>query len=92
MTFEELCRLEPKLGELLQEARSHKPQGRSFCANAVWYSYGQYRHRGLKSRLRRLVGFERRERHAILSTPAAYSLAYQTIYRALPDCRRCSCA
>jgi hypothetical protein len=90
MTFEQLCQLEPRLEDLLREARSHKG-GRSFCANAVWFGYGEYRHRSFKRRLQELVGWKRKD-NPILSTREAYDLAFHTIYQALPDCGDCLCA
>lgn len=87
--FQRLAALEPSLGKLFDEARSHDSDGDPrFCANAAWYGYNG--HDGLKPRLLRLVGFERAEgRHPVLSTPEAYDEAYDAIYGALPDCREC---
>ena len=90
LTFERLTELEPRLKDLLAEARAfHKDPNPNFCANAVWYGYAGP---GLKERLCRLVGFTA-EGGGALRTSAAYDLAYQTIYQALPDCRgRCACS
>jgi hypothetical protein len=82
-TFDELMALEPRLGVLLREAKAHQ-QRKGFCANAVWYGYDGSG--GLKGRLLMLVGWERRPRHEVLNTQEAYDVAYETIYRALPDC------
>jgi hypothetical protein len=92
LSFRGLAKLEPRLRDLLTEARSHhKNRDAIFCANAVWYGYPGFRP-GLKSRLSRLVGW-RAEQGGDLRTSAAYDLAYQTIYQALPDCRgRCPCS
>jgi hypothetical protein len=92
VTFEDLARLEPRLQSLLEEARRHHNSRRpDFCANAVWYGYAGHLP-GLKPRLLFLVGYERRDRHPVLSTSLAYDVAYDTIYQALPDCRgRCAC-
>ncbi len=84
-TFEELVRLEPRLGALLIEAKAvRRPRGKSFCANLTWY-------RVFKPRLCQLVGWERAERHPVLSTNTAYDVAYDRIYDVLPNCRRCLC-
>jgi hypothetical protein len=85
-----LARLEPRLLDLLAEARAHhRNRDPVFCANAVWCGYGGFRP-GLKARLCRLVGWTA-ERGGDLRTSEAYMIAYRTIYQALPDCRRCLC-
>jgi hypothetical protein len=91
-TFAELVGWEPRLHELLAEARSHHHDPNpDFCANAVWYGYPGYRP-GLKSRLGRLVGVWAAG-EARLRTPQAYHVACHTLYAALPDCRgRCACS
>ena len=91
-TFRALAKLEPRLCDLLAEARSyHNNRDPVFCANAVWYGYPGFKP-GLKGRLGRLVGWTA-ERGGELRTSEAYDLAYRTIYRALPDCRgRCLCS
>jgi hypothetical protein len=92
LTFRTLARLEPRLRELLAEARSHhNNRGPVFCANAVWYGYPGHRP-GLKYHLSRLVGWTA-ERAGDVRTSEAYDVAYHTIYQALPDCRgRCLCS
>src|SRR5262245_38074830 len=95
LTFAQLARLEPGLRALLREARSyHRGAPRNFCANAVWYGYPRGPGPcggGLKDRMQRLVGFHRRDGDEVLRTSAAYDVAYDTIFRALPDCRECGC-
>lgn len=89
-TFEQLAAIEPRLGALLTEARSyHHHQGEQFCELAAWYGYDGYP--GFKRRLLPLVGWERMDRHPLLSTEESYGVAYQTILNALPDCRGCGC-
>jgi hypothetical protein len=88
-TFEELVALEPGLSKLLAEARAERAEQRAnpyYCANDVWY-------RRFKPRLLRLVGWERSgdHEHSELSCPAAYDVAYDRIYEALPECRNCGC-
>jgi hypothetical protein len=84
-TFAALAELEPRLLELLAEARAHHgSRDPDFCANAFWYGYPGHRP-GLKGRLCRLVGCTA-EKGGDLRTPAAYDVAYHTIYWALPDC------
>src|SRR5690242_5329690 len=91
LTFERLAALEPRLLPLLEEARAHHADpSPDFCANAVFYGYANPP-RGLKARLLKLVGWES-GRHDLLGTSAAYDVAYETVYEALPDCRgNCAC-
>lgn len=83
-TWQELVRREPRLLDLLREAQAYRPRP-GFCANAIWYGYG--RRVGLRERLTRLVGWGRPDRDPVLSTSAAYDVAYETVYQALPDCQ-----
>ena len=86
----ELCALEPRLLDLARKALTTDGGKPNFCANAVWYGYNG--RRGLKPYLSLLVGWGAAPyAPAILRTSAAYDVAYQTIYEALPDCRRCGC-
>jgi hypothetical protein len=91
LTWRALTRLEPRLRDLLAEARSHHMnRSLDFYANAVWYGYLGFRP-GLKARLRRLVGWTA-EQEGVLRTTEAYELAYRTIYQAPLDCRGwCTC-
>lgn len=50
--FVRICKLEPRLWDLYQEAVSLKP-GPDFCFLLAWYEPG-----GFKERLRKLVGWE----------------------------------
>ena len=92
LTFNDLVALEPRLAHLLTEARSHKPS-RKFCANEAWYGYFGFS--GLKDKLLRLVGLKRETapdgatdvaKEQTLKSSQAYDVAYETVYRALPDC------
>jgi hypothetical protein len=92
LTFNDLVALEPRLAHLLTEARSHKPS-RKFCANEAWYGYFGFS--GLKGKLLRLVGWGRETppdgatdaaKEETLKSSQAYDVAYETVYRALPDC------
>jgi hypothetical protein len=94
LTWAGLVRLEPRLLDLLREARALRKEQRRdphFCANAAWYGYGRWRGHGLKPRLVRLVGWSAEGGDPILATRAAYDVAYQTVYEALPACRACGC-
>lgn len=91
-TWAQLVALEPRLQALLDEAKSVDGSDEHFCANRVWYGNARNRN-GIKERLCRLVGWDVR-RHggsALLSSEAAYDVAYETIYDALPGCRECGC-
>jgi hypothetical protein len=90
LTWARLVELEPRLAELLAEIRRVKDDKRrsEFCANGAWY--GTYDTEGFKPRFASLVGFEAKG-PAELKTMAAYDLAYEKLYQALPNCRNCFC-
>jgi hypothetical protein len=92
VTFAQLVQLAPELQVLFDDARSHHSNwGPDFCANAVWYGYPGHKP-GIKKRMGQLVGWGAPEDAGELRTSAAYDVAYETIYQALPDCRGdCSC-
>jgi hypothetical protein len=89
-TWASLVAAEPRLGHLLREIRAVRATGDRFCANRVWYGYANPR-RGFKARMCALVGWDREHGPSELRTHRAYDVAYQTLYDALPDCRRCGC-
>lgn len=85
LSWEMLAGLEPKLANLLHDARNAESYASNcFCRETVWYAE-------LKPMLVEIVGHGRSDYHPILGTCAAYELAYDTILKALPDCRNCSC-
>ncbi|HZG52202.1 MAG TPA: hypothetical protein VEZ40_08700 [Pyrinomonadaceae bacterium] len=77
---------EPALGELQVELSAVRDEGgNSFCANKYWYVH-------VAPRLAELVGTQStRDDPAFLRTPEAYTLAYEVLYRLLPNCRNCVC-
>jgi hypothetical protein len=84
-SWTELTQLEPRLLDLAREALEASPSKGKYCANAEWYGYGGQQ--GIKPRLCLLVGHEAAHfAPELLRTSAAYDVAYQTIYYALPDC------
>lgn len=89
MKWGDLVRAEPELGNLELAIKSVRPNDKRFCANAVWYGYGPWAHRGFKARMQRLAGWD--ARNPALRTQEAYDLAYDHLYSLLPDCRGCSC-
>lgn len=89
-------KLEPGLIPLWQEAKNyHKQRTPLFCANAIWYGYREPEHDGLKTRLCRIIGWDRdyttpkmeEEDILFLRSKEAYDATYTMIYNALPDCR-----
>ena len=88
--WEDLATREPRLSELLSEARGERAHpGVRYCANETWF--GWRGRRGIKPRLVGLVGWHAGSRDPVLTTATAYDLAYRTVYGALPDCRGCGC-
>ena len=87
ITFEQLCELEPRLRELEMETKAIQV-GRDFCASEVWYKPG-----GIKSHLRKLVGYEGcHSKNQMLCSDEAYHVVYQHLWAILPNCRhRGSC-
>lgn len=92
-TWEDLAKREPALSALRRRVESIEddPRAESFCANAVWYGYDD--RPSLKAELCGLVGWSARRPDALLRSPEAYDVAYESLYYALPDCRgRCECS
>lgn len=92
--FRELCKLEPKLEKLYNKAKAVNRQKPMPCANEVWYGYGAMpRDGGLRRQVYKLVGWSREDDpkcDSRLKTREAYDVAYETIYKVLPDCdERC---
>jgi hypothetical protein len=84
-TWEELVALDARLVDLLNWARSYRQSRRKrFCANRIYVWE-------LKPRLEDLAGCTRRWGPNLLRTEAAYDVARDTVYDALPDCRGCAC-
>lgn len=86
LTWDALVEREPRLADLLDEAKSI-PATRPECEDlAPWYGYGGWP--GLKPRLIRLVGWFAETRDPVLASPAAYQVAYDTVLNALPRAAR----
>ncbi len=82
ITYQELEELEPKLIELLAEAkRSAEMPGTWGAKNYLWY--GQNGSRGMKHSIVGIVGMFRKKGPAILQTSEAYDVAYKELYRTL---------
>ena len=86
MTFDDLCRMEPKLQELLETARAADDKsGRYFCAFSTWHK------RGFKNRITELVGWHAVEALEVLQTKEAFEMARKAIRESLPPCRGGGC-
>jgi hypothetical protein len=86
LTFLDLARMEPRLSDLLGEARAVRDDGESFfCADLASIPF--------RRRLRGLAGFLRGDDGpAELFSTEAYDLASEALFHALPSCRgRCGC-
>ncbi len=83
-TWADLVAAEPELRVLLADIRRVTP-GPDFCANAVWYGYGDPAG-GFRERLGNLVGWTARQQTPLLRSSAACDCAYDTCYGALPNC------
>ena len=99
LTFAALCELEPGLARVAREIAAFTDamhRKRNFCANGAWYGYGRFP-RDFKQQLTTLVGAYRWGRHPdpavqeLLSGCPAYDVAYESLYRLLPNCRNCAC-
>ena len=86
ITWERMVKQEPRLQELLNEAKDIKDSGGEyFCANGVWYG-------NFKQRMSTLVGCAVTGNVPdFMSSSKAYDMAYDKVYHSLPDCRNCSC-
>jgi hypothetical protein len=84
LTWQELVKREPRLRDLLREARAVDDSDPHFCANEVWY-------RHFKPALCELVGWDARVQDGVVNSSEAYDIAYDKIYNALPDCKACAC-
>ena len=85
--WKRLIELEPTLGIIFDEAGSvvddiNQP---SFCANEYWAKSS------LKFQVGCYVGPEALTKNPELKGAEAFTIAYTTIYRALPPCRNCGC-
>ena len=87
LAWETLVKLEPHLQELRDRAKRLKPEPDAdyFCANEAWLRGG------LKDELCALVGWDRISGDPILRTEEAYDVAYDAVYKELPDCFNCVC-
>jgi hypothetical protein len=85
-SWERLTELEPRLQDILEHA-GRRPSGLPvFCRHQAWYGRD-----GIKVRFARLVGLGA-EQPGLLTTAAAYQVAYQKIFSVIPECdANCPC-
>lgn len=104
LTFDVLCAIDPSLRNLERYVRARAAEAyrkRNGCANGAWYGYDRFRDLGNpKQRLVAHVGHFRSarpaanttpEQEAVLRSSEAYDVAYQHLYRLMPDRRNCGC-
>lgn len=82
LTFEELCDREPRLAALRDEIARLPRRSRGACANALWFATPNY-----KRILTGIIGHLAVQFDPDLRTSAAYDVAYQSLYRLLPNCQ-----
>jgi hypothetical protein len=77
---------EPALAALQHELTGVRDEGgNSFCANRYWYVH-------VAPRVAELVGAQAdAQDDPALRSPEAYEMAYEVLYRLLPNCRNCVC-
>jgi hypothetical protein len=88
LTWRNLCREEPGLAVLAKRAQGLEDNGPYFCANSVWFGYGDV-DKSFRNRLDDLAGWW--ARNPRLRTSGCYDRAYDHLYGLLPDCRECLC-
>lgn len=84
ITWERICRLNPLMRNLYEEAKSIKDDKRKkrFCANVIWENQ-------LKPYMVNHVGWN--SPIPELRSSLVYNITYEKIYNALPNCRNCFC-
>ena len=76
---------EPALAALELELSAVRDEGgNSFCANKYWYVR-------VAPRVAALAGAQAAVDDPVLRAPEASTLAYEVLYRLLPNCRNCVC-
>ena len=87
-TFNDLVKIEPMLGELLNKIKSEKP---TTCMEECWWTrwYGGNGNNSYKQDMLELVGWLARVDNPILRSNTAYEIAYNVLSESLPDCKVC---
>jgi len=89
LTWQKLVHAEPRLGELLAQARSMERdlwatrEDGEICLSG-YRAYDSY-HDVIRPGVQSLIGWDRKRGPAFLQTSEAYGLAIHTIYEALPS-------
>ena len=90
-TWDDLVAHEPRLNDLLADARSVRDDNPATCCMHDTYVWGHGSQPSFKNRLDALVGWYRPHKDPLLSTSEAWFLTVQVIQHALPPCRHCGC-
>ncbi len=82
MSFNDYAKLEPRLLDLQKQSKAMKDyrQGKTFCANSVWYGFFKPAISSYVGRFRPLSG------SAELRSSEAYDTVYRHLYDPLPEC------
>lgn len=89
-TFEDLVKIEPRLGVLLSQIKKEKRVEQwEECWFQRWYGNGD--RSGYKQKMMKLVGWFSEKDNPKLKTISAYELAYLTLCDSLPSCDTCMC-
>ena len=79
-TFADLVKIEPRLGELYDEAKNYEVS-EGYKHDHVWYW-------NFKNRMLYLVGMMAENDDPVIRTSQSYDTAYKTIFEALPYVRK----
>ncbi len=85
LTWEEMVKTEPRLGKLLKQIQNVDTS--EICFTQHWFDLP----RGLKQKMKKLVGFEADDATDRLRTRAAYDIAYRALFHDAPPCRCPGC-
>jgi hypothetical protein len=85
LTWEEMVKTEPRLGKLLKQIQNVDTS--EICFTQHWFDLP----RGLKQKMKKLVGFEADDATDRLRTRAAYDIAYRVLFHDAPPCRCPGC-
>ena len=91
LTWEELVAYEPRLNDLLADARAIKDEGGPYFCNDLAYTEDIGNQPSLKKRLNSLVGWDSPNKESPCATSEAWRLTIKVIQGVLPNCRKCGC-
>ena len=94
-TLGDIIQVEPRLEAVLRRAEAiHDGGGPCFCARALFYGWGRFRHNCFRQQIELLVGFRRAPHWGgpdWLFSLDAYNAVRDAIFQAMPPCRNCIC-